>query len=72
MKRIRPVEIETCIICKKQFDKNTMKDYFLGKSTVWACPNCYAGGQRQLNARQAAWKSSAKGKDVITKAEKKK
>ena len=72
MRTIRPIEVETCCICGEQFDKIKMRDFFVGRQTIWMCPACYAGGNRQLDARRAAWKNSAKGKDVITKAEKKK
>ena len=70
MKVFRPIEVETCCICGEQFDKIKMRDFFTGRRTIWMCPECYANGNRQLDGRRAAWKDSAKGKDVIAKAEK--
>lgn len=70
MKRIRPVEIETCCICGEQFDKIKMKDMSIGRTTKWMCPECYARAQRQLDAKRAEWRRSPKGKQVIKASEK--
>ena len=69
---IRLIEVEKCCICRQEFDKIKMRDFFLGSRTVWMCPECYAGGNRQLDAKRAAWKNSTKGKSIIAKAEKNK
>lgn len=70
MKRIRPIEIETCCICGGQFDKLKMKDLNCGRATKWMCPECYARGNRQLDAKRDEWRRSPKGKHIISLSEK--
>ena len=70
MKTLRPIEVETCCICGEEFDKIKMRDFHLGKSTKWMCPECYASGNGQLDARRSEWRGSAKGKQVIKASEK--
>ena len=72
MKRPRPIEVETCCICGEQFDKIKMRDFSTGISTKWMCPECYAGANRQMDARRSAWKRSSKGKQVISESNKRK
>ena len=57
MRMLRPMEAETCHICKMQFNKEKMVDVFIGR-TVWLCPECYARGCRQVDGRKRAWKES--------------
>lgn len=72
MKRLRPVETETCCICGEQFDKIKMRDFSIGRSTKWMCLECYAGANREIETRQSAWKRSSKGKQVISDFNKRK
>lgn len=60
MKRIRPMEAETCCICGQPFNKEKMKDFHPGKITKWMCPECYARGCRQVDGRKKAWKGHVK------------
>ncbi len=50
MKRIRPIEVETCCICGEQFNKEKMEKLCSGKSVQYLCPECYASGNRQLDS----------------------
>ena len=71
MKTFRPVEVETCSICGEQFDKINLRPIFTGRDK-YICPACYAGANRQMDARRSAWRSSSRGKQVISQANKKK
>ena len=69
MKVVRPIEVETCCICGEQFDKIRLKEIFTGR-VKYICPKCYSNGNRQLDAHKSEWKSSARGKQIITESEK--
>ena len=70
MKRLRPIETETCCICGEQFDKIKMRDFSTGRSTKWMCLECYAGANREIKARQSAWRRSSKGRQIIAESNK--
>lgn len=72
MKIIRPVEVETCCICGQQFDKIKLQEMNIGRKTEYFCPECYARGHNQINAKASTWRRSAKGKEVLSKQFKKK
>lgn len=69
MKRLRPIEIETCCICGEQYDKLSMRKLFTGR-VKYICQSCYALGNRELEAKRSDWVESARGKHVITESEK--
>ena len=69
MRTIRPVEVVTCCVCGEEFDKIKMREIFTGR-TRYVCPECYNNGNREIDARRAAWKDSARGKQIISESEK--
>lgn len=72
MSRIRNIEVETCCICGEEFDKIRMHDFGIGRTVKWMCPKCYACGNREVDAKNATWKNSVRGKQVIKESEKNK
>lgn len=66
---IRPIEVATCCVCGEEFDKIKMREVFTGR-TRYICPACYALGQKEADAKNQAWRDSARGKQIITDAEK--
>lgn len=71
MKILRPIEIETCAVCGKEYDKLTMHEVFTGR-IQYICPYCEHRGQSQVKARRKEWRRSAKGKAIIERCEKNK
>lgn len=71
MKRIRDIEVETCCICGEKFDKLKMHQMFTGR-VKYECSACRARGERQVAGKYKDWRSTAKGKAVISRLEKNK
>ena len=69
MKCIRPVEIVTCCVCGREFDKIRMKRMFTGRAR-YICMECYNNGQRQVSARRSEFEESYRGKQIISESEK--
>lgn len=69
MKRIRPVEIEKCMLCGREFDKMLMDEVFTGRMK-YVCLECKRRGSRQVDARRETWRNSARGKYVISRQRK--
>lgn len=69
MKILRPIEIEICAVCGKEFDKLTMREVFTGR-VKYICPECERRGDRQVKARKDEQRRSAKGKAIIELCEK--
>ena len=65
MKRIRPIEIEKCLLCGQEHDKIYMDEVFTGR-TRYICMKCKNRGNRQIDAKQIDWRKSARGKHIIS------
>jgi len=66
---IRDIEVETCAVCGKKFDKLRMHRVFTGR-VKYICPHCEQLGSNQIDARQTEWRQSSKGKAIIEQCEK--
>lgn len=71
MRIIRPIEAVTCCVCGEAFDKLKMREIFTGR-VKYICPECYAAANKQLDSRRAAWKDSAKDRQILSEMEKRK
>lgn len=62
---IRPIYVEECALCGEEHDKLFMQERFTGRMQ-YICPACAASGERQISARRKEWRSTYKGKQVIS------
>ena len=69
MKVVRPIELEKCTLCGREFDKLTMTEVFTGR-VKYICRECAVRGRRQVDAMQQEWRRSSRGKAVIEQCEK--
>lgn len=69
MKRLRPIDVETCCICGEKFDKLKMREVFTGRK-LYICPGCWTAGQNEANAAKASWRRTPTGKATLEKQNK--
>lgn len=67
MKVFRPIHLERCALCGKEYDKLTMYEVFTGR-TQYICRECKVRGSREMDARVGRARASNKAR----KAEEKK
>ncbi len=60
-----------CAICKESFDKKDMQEMFTGRMQ-YLCRSCYAKGDKELFVKRQEFRDSAKGRQIIENARKKK
>jgi len=71
MRNIRPIEIEECLVCGREFDKLRMKELFTGR-IKYICPECSRLGHRQIDAMKKDRRKTSRGKAIIEQCEKNK
>lgn len=71
MKDVKDIELATCSVCGEEYDKEKMRKLFTGR-VRYICPRCHANGNKQIEAKHSEWRDSAKGKQIIAWADKKK
>lgn len=71
MKTFRPITIEKCSLCGRDFDVINLDTIFTGRKR-YICQECKNKGNRQIEARQKDWRKSSRGKAVIAHYEKNK
>jgi len=64
-------ESAKCVLCRKEFMKRDMFPVFTGRRQ-YICLECHTAGDRELFKKRQMFRSSAKGKQIIEHARKKK
>ena len=71
MMEARPIELEKCAVCGREYGKASMSERFTGR-VKYICPECEKRGNSQVKASHAEWRKTSKGKAVIALCEKNK
>lgn len=69
MNRVRPIEVVTCCICGREFDKIRTKEIFTGR-VKYMCLECDANANKQIAGVKEAWRKTPAGKAAIEKMNK--
>lgn len=65
------MSIEKCMLCGEEFRDTEMFEVFTGRRR-YICPRCRANGYREIYRKQQAFRNTAKGRQIIENAKKKK
>lgn len=66
MKTFRPIYLEKCSLCGKEYDKLTMYEIFTGR-TQYICRECKNLGNKEIDARIGKARASRRAKDAEEK-----
>lgn len=69
MKTIRPIYLEKCSLCGKEYDKLTMYEIFTGR-TQYICRECKTIGNKEMDARTGKARASRRAKEAEEKRRK--
>ena len=74
MKMLRPMNVQTCIICHEQFNEDKMHSMNVGRRIEWMCNSCYAGGMKEIESRRTIWnaRKAEQRKRAIPKSDRRK
>ena len=62
--------VEKCSLCGEEYYRRDMIEMFTGRMK-YICPSCYTSGCTEIAKKRQAFRSSARGKQVIEQARKK-
>ena len=70
MKVFRPIHLEKCALCGKEYDKLTMYEVFTGR-TRYICRECKMRGNKEMDARVGHARASSKARNEEEKKRRK-